>query len=68
MLTDIGEPSLGSEFEFYEQVGIGLEWQSHSDFTVAAEARYMHISNAGIKGPNRGINGVLFFLGAKWQF
>ena len=48
MWADIREPSLGSEFEIYEQGGVDLEWLSRSNFTVVVETRSMHISNVGI--------------------
>lgn len=68
MLTDIGAPSLGSVFEFYQQAGAGIEWQQSRILTWTAQVRFAHISNAGITRSNRGINNLLFFLGANWTF
>ena len=68
MVTDIGLPSLGSKFEFYEQFGMGFDWKRSEKMTLTAQARFAHISNAGLKDPNRGLNSTLIFVGANWQF
>ncbi len=68
MLTDVGSPSLGSVFEFYQQAGAGFEWLQSSKLSWSAQVRFAHISNAGITRSNRGINNLFFFLGANWTF
>lgn len=68
MLTDIGLPSLGSKFEFYEQFGLGFDWKRSEKMSLTAQARFAHLSNAGIRIPNRGLNSTLLFVGANWQF
>ena len=68
MLTDVGTPSLGSVFEFYQQAGLGLEWKQSEALSLAIQSRFVHVSNAGITRSNRGINNLFFFIGANWAF
>lgn len=66
--TDIGRPDLGSVFEFVEYAGMGLRWRCQQHLDIFAESRVMHVSNAGIKKPNRGITGATLQVGAGWSF
>jgi lipid A 3-O-deacylase len=68
LATDIKQPDLSSVFQFNEQGGPGLNyfWRDHSAITF--QARYLHISNAGIKHPNAGANIALFSAGMSWFF
>ena len=68
LLTDVGAPSLGSVFEFYQQAGGGLEWRQTETLSLTVQSRFVHVSNAGITRSNRGINNLFFFLGANWSF
>jgi lipid A 3-O-deacylase len=61
--TGIGEPDLGGVFQFNEQGGAGLHWLLKNDLALTIEARYIHVSNAGIDEPNRGLNGVIGLIG-----
>src|SRR5262245_60585865 len=56
--TSIGEPDLGSTFEFNLQAGAGVQWFIKNNVSINLEARYLHISNADIKQPNLGLNGI----------
>lgn len=62
MVTDIGKPDLGSKFQFNQQVGLGLEYVLTSSSSIKGSYRLLHISNAGLKQPNVGINANLFSL------
>lgn len=68
LATDIGPPDLGSVFEFNEQLGPGVDffWRKNSALTF--QYRYTHISNAGIKEPNQGLNVQMFYVGLSWYF
>ncbi len=68
MATDIGAPDLGSVFEFYQQMGVGLLWRQSDRFAVTTQVRFAHISNASLKDPNRGVNELLVFVGGSWKF
>jgi hypothetical protein len=46
--------SLGTAFQFTEVVGVGAQFGAHQQYQ--AGFRFQHISNAGIKEPNPGIN------------
>ncbi len=68
MYTDIRRPDLGSDFEFNEFGGVGLHWFFTKHFAVTLEGRYMHISNAGIDKPNRGVNTFPAMVGLNYFF
>ena len=67
-VTDIGQPDLGTAFEFNIQGGAGVHyfWNQHSAITV--ECRYFHLSNADIRPPNQGVNACVFSIGNSWLF
>ena len=44
----------GSSFQFGDHVGAGVRFGEKSKYEIGY--RYQHFSNAGIKGPNQGIN------------
>jgi hypothetical protein len=44
----------GSAFQFGDHVGAGLRFGEKGQYDIGY--RYQHLSNAGIKGPNQGIN------------
>jgi len=44
----------GSAFQFGDHVGFGVRMGEHQQFELGY--RYQHLSNAGIKKPNQGIN------------
>ncbi|MCM8769199.1 MAG: acyloxyacyl hydrolase [Candidatus Omnitrophica bacterium] len=53
-------------FNFASSLGLGLAFSLNEQRSLVAEARYRHVSNAGIKEPNSGIDSRLFFLGINW--
>jgi|SRR5215472_9033910 len=66
--TSIGPPDLGSVFEFNLQGGGGCHWFLRNDLALTLEARYLHMSCAGISRPNQGLNSVMGMLGLTWFF
>lgn len=66
--TGIGAPDLATTFEFNVQGGAGLQYFVANNISISLEARYLHISNAGIKEPNLGLNGVTGMLGITFFF
>ncbi|MGC2519522.1 MAG: acyloxyacyl hydrolase [Burkholderiales bacterium] len=44
----------GSSFQFGDHVGAGVRFGDKGQYDIGY--RYQHLSNAGIKGPNQGIN------------
>lgn len=66
--TDIGRPDLGSVFNFDPQAGIGTHFFFKENVAVTVDLRWLHMSNAGIKQPNHGVNTTMFSLGLNWFF
>lgn len=67
-LTDIGEPDLSTKFEFNLQAGAGIHWRVAEKMALTVQARYIHLSNAGIDFPNGGVNSFVFSGGVTWFF
>ncbi len=56
----------GTHFNFTLHAGIGLKHQINDDLIIHAGLRYIHISNAGLKGSgnrNPGIDGLGAYIG-----
>ena len=66
--TSIGLPDLSSIFQFNLQGGGGCHWFLRDDLALTIEARYLHVSSAGISRPNQGVNSVMGMLGLTWFF
>jgi hypothetical protein len=66
--TDIRRPALGTDFEFTEQGGPGINYFLCRNLALTTEYRFMHISNAGIKKPNGGVNASIIYAGMSWYF
>lgn len=52
--TTLGPRRFGTTFQFSEHLGIGYQFGAKRAFDIGL--RYQHLSNAGIKQPNNGIN------------
>ena len=59
------EYELGSEFQFLLHGGVGVELFRESG-TYSLNYRHFHISNAGIRKPNIGLNSHVFSLGFRF--
>jgi hypothetical protein len=66
--TDIRHPDLSTTFEFNLQTGGGVQWFWRENAALTLQARYVHLSNAGIDSPNNGVNTFLFSSGLTWFF
>jgi opacity protein-like surface antigen len=66
--TGIGPPDLGNIFEFNLQVGAGVHCFVRDNLALTVEARYIHLSCAGISQPNEGVNGAIGMVGLTWFF
>ncbi len=66
--TSIGTPDLSNIFEFNLQGGAGLHLFLREDLALTIEARYLHLSCAGISRPNNGLNTVMGMVGLTWFF
>jgi hypothetical protein len=61
--TSIRQPDLGNTFEFNLQAAVGTHVFLRDNLALTIEARYVHLSSAGIWSPNLGVNGVLCSVG-----
>lgn len=66
--TGIGPPDLNGTFEFNLQAGGGVQWFVKDNVAFSVEARYLHMSCAGISKPNLGLNGVTGMFGVSLYF
>jgi len=66
--TSIGHPDLSGTFEFNLQAGPGIQWFLKDKLAITLEARYLHLSCAGISKPNLGVNGVTGMLGLAFYY
>lgn len=67
-LTNIGHPDLGSPGEFNLQIGTGVSYFWRDNVALTLQYRYMHISDAGIRTPNQGVNENICYAGISWFF
>jgi hypothetical protein len=66
--TSIGSPDLGGTFEFNLQGATGVHWFIRDDLAMSLEARYLHVSSAGIHSSNLGLNTLLGVVSVTWFF
>jgi len=66
MSLDTREQS--TKFNFYEQGGVGAHYFLNNNFGLTMECRIRHLSNAGIRQPNHGINNLSYLLGVIYQY
>lgn len=57
-----------TQFNFIEQLGIGMHYFFKPNVAFTIEGRYRHLSNAGIDHPNTGINTQFVLTGISYQF
>jgi len=61
-------PKQSTQFNFINQAGIGIHYFFRKNIAFTLEGRYRHLSNAGIKQPNLGINTQFVIAGISYQF
>ncbi|MDB6111073.1 MAG: hypothetical protein JWR69_2823 [Pedosphaera sp.] len=66
--TDIRGKDLSTTFEFTLQAGGGVNYFWRDNAAVTFQYRFLHLSNAGIKDPNLGVNTSMFCVGMSWFF
>jgi lipid A 3-O-deacylase len=66
--TSIGPPDLSHYFEFNLQAAVGMRWFIRDNVALGIEARYLHMSCAGMNTPNLGLNNVNGMLSVSWFF
>jgi hypothetical protein len=66
--TSIGPPDLSHTFEFNLQAAVGVRWFIRDNLALSIEARYLHMSCAGLSTPNLGLNNVNGMVGVSWFF
>jgi hypothetical protein len=66
--TGIGAPDLSGTFEFNLQGTVGAHYFIRNNLALTAEARYLHLSCAGMNSPNLGLNAVTRMIGLSWFF
>lgn len=66
LLTERTVPARSSQFNFTPQGGFGVYLFRLRTSAFSVGVRYHHISNAGIRRPNPGINSMYFYSGFSW--
>ncbi len=56
---DVPRQVQGTRYNFIINTAVGAQYFISGNWTIGAECRFMHLSNAGIKEPNRGQNYLL---------
>jgi hypothetical protein len=67
-LTDADHRIVGQDFNFISGAGLGLRYRLGENWSLTAEYRLHHISNAGMSDQNRGITVHGPMLGVSWYF
>ena len=66
--TSIRDSDLSTTFEYQLQGGGGSHYFVRDSLAVTLEYRFLHLSNAGLKYPNLGVNTSVIYLGMSWFF
>ena len=66
--TSIGPPDLSGTFEFNLQACVGTHWFIKERVALTMEARYLHLSCAGMNDPTLGLNGATGMVGLTFFF
>jgi opacity protein-like surface antigen len=66
--TSIRGTDLSTTFEYNLQGGGGSHYFVSDNVAVTLQYRWLHLSNAGIKFPNLGLNTSTIYLGVSWFF
>lgn len=57
-----------TQFNFAEQMGIGMHYYLTKNTALTLEGRWRHLSNSGIRHPNHGINTYSVLSGITYKF
>jgi len=63
IVTDLSPYGFGEDWGFTPQIGIGFRYAVKDDQFIRFSYRYHHISNAGLKTPNKSIDSNFLFIG-----
>mgnify|MGYP001328953685 CR=1 FL=1 len=63
---NLAEKEIGGDFQFLLHFGVGLEFFRLKGESFSINYRFLHVSNAGTKRPNIGLNANLFTIGFKF--
>jgi hypothetical protein len=65
--TDLRKQDLGSRLQFTSTIGGGLEYEIQPDMSLGLQARFRHMSNAGMASSNPGINTIFGLVGLTFR-
>lgn len=65
---DVPREVQGTKYNFIINAALGAQYFITDKWTINAECRFLHLSNAGIKEPNRGQNYILGLVGISRYF
>ena len=65
---DPTQRAIGEEFEFLQQVEIGLRWKLTDCIAIESEFGLQHTSNGGLSNRNYGVNALGASIGMRWTF
>lgn len=65
--TDLRKQDLGTRLQFTSTIGGGLEWDIRPGMAIGLQARFRHMSNAGMASSNPGINTVYGLIGLTFR-
>ena len=66
--TSLSTYEQGTQFNFISQGGAGISYFFKENVSLNVEYRRRHVSNAGIKEPNGGIDANAYIIGLSWYF
>jgi len=65
--TDLRKQDLGTRLQFTSQFGGGLEYEINDTMAIGLQARFRHMSNAGMASSNPGINTIYGLIGLTFR-
>lgn len=65
--TDLRKQDLGTRLQFTSTIGGGVEYEIRPGTTIGFQARFRHMSNAGMASSNPGINTVYGLFGVTFR-
>jgi Lipid A 3-O-deacylase (PagL) len=65
---DQSQRAVGEEFEFLQQLEVGVRWKMNESLAIESEFGLQHISNAGLASRNFGVNAIGVSIGLRWNF